>query len=187
MTKYRALGTRTRSTFHFFFGRVGFCHCSQSIIKIKLKIKVKNWRAWWHTPLIPALRRQRQADFWVRGLPDLQSEFQDSQGYTEKPCLKNKTKQNKTKVRNYTSSWRINQMTHGESCNIQIMVSIHLSLSYDETIGTRQLGPFSYLPWTHRHTDMHSYSHSKLLSQALKKPSVNRSSRHGRRGGEGGR
>jgi hypothetical protein len=43
-------------------------------------------------PLIPALGRQRQADFWVRGL---QSEFQDSQGYTEKPCLggnKQKTK-----------------------------------------------------------------------------------------------
>ena len=29
-----------------------------------------------------------------RGQPDLQSEFQDSQGYTEKPCLdKNKNKQ----------------------------------------------------------------------------------------------
>jgi hypothetical protein len=27
-------------------------------------------------------------DFWVRGQPGLQSEFQDSQGYTEKPCLK---------------------------------------------------------------------------------------------------
>jgi hypothetical protein len=26
-------------------------------------------------------------DFCVRGQPDLQSEFQDSQGYTEKPCL----------------------------------------------------------------------------------------------------
>ena len=44
---------------------------------------------------------QRQADFWVRGQPSLQSKLQDSQGYTEKPCLKiqqqNKTKQNKTK------------------------------------------------------------------------------------------
>jgi hypothetical protein len=38
-------------------------------------------------PNIPALGRQRQADFWVRGQPGLQSEFQDSQGYTEKPCL----------------------------------------------------------------------------------------------------
>jgi hypothetical protein len=27
------------------------------------------------------------ADFWVRGQPGLQSEFQDSQGYTEKLCL----------------------------------------------------------------------------------------------------
>ena len=31
--------------------------------------------------LIPALGRQRQADFWVRGQPGLQSEYQDSQGY----------------------------------------------------------------------------------------------------------
>jgi hypothetical protein len=45
---------------------------------------------WWHTPLIPALGRQ--ADFWVRGQPGLQSEFQDSQGYTEKPCLENPPK-----------------------------------------------------------------------------------------------
>jgi hypothetical protein len=40
-------------------------------------------------------------DFWVRGQPGLQSEFQYSQGYKEKPCLiktkQNKTKQNKTK------------------------------------------------------------------------------------------
>ena len=47
-------------------------------------------------PLIPPLRRQRQADFWDHGQPGLQSEFLDSQGYKEKPCLK-KTKQNKTK------------------------------------------------------------------------------------------
>jgi hypothetical protein len=52
---------------------------------------------WWHTPLIPALRRQRQVDFWVWGQPGLQSEFQDSQNYTEKPCLeKPKKKKKKT-------------------------------------------------------------------------------------------
>jgi hypothetical protein len=32
-------------------------------------------RAWWHKPLISALRRQRQVDFWVQGQPGLQSEF----------------------------------------------------------------------------------------------------------------
>jgi hypothetical protein len=48
-------------------------------------------------PLVPALGRQRQVDFWVWGQPGLQSEFQDSQGYSEKPYLENKTKQNKTK------------------------------------------------------------------------------------------
>jgi hypothetical protein len=39
-------------------------------------------------------------DFWVRGQPGLQSEFQDSQGYTEKLCLekqKQKQKQKKKK------------------------------------------------------------------------------------------
>jgi hypothetical protein len=47
---------------------------------------------WWRTPLIPALGRQRQADFWVQGQPGLQSEFQESQRYTEKPCLEKKKK-----------------------------------------------------------------------------------------------
>jgi hypothetical protein len=50
-------------------------------------------------PLIPAFWRQRQEDFLIQGQPGLQSEFQDSQGYTEKPCLKKQkqTKQNKNK------------------------------------------------------------------------------------------
>lgn len=30
--------------------------------------------------------RQREADLWVQDQADLQSEFYDSQGYTEKPC-----------------------------------------------------------------------------------------------------
>jgi hypothetical protein len=65
---------------------------------------------WWRTPLIPTLGRQRQADFWVLGQAGLQSEFQNSQGYTEKPCLKkqNKTKQNKTK-QNKTKQNKMNK------------------------------------------------------------------------------
>jgi hypothetical protein len=54
-------------------------------------------RAWWRTPLIPALGRQRQADFWVRGQPGLQSELQDSQSYAEKPCLEKPPPQKKKK------------------------------------------------------------------------------------------
>jgi hypothetical protein len=52
---------------------------------------------WWCTPLIPALgrQRQRQADFWVRGQFGLQSEFQDSQGYTEKHSLEENQKPKK--------------------------------------------------------------------------------------------
>jgi hypothetical protein len=47
---------------------------------------------WCRTPLVPALGRQRQVDLWVQGQPGLKSEFQDSQGDTEKPWL---TEQNK--------------------------------------------------------------------------------------------
>jgi hypothetical protein len=48
-------------------------------------------------PLIPALGRQRQVDFWVWGQPGLQSEFQDRQDYTEKPCLEKQKQTNKKK------------------------------------------------------------------------------------------
>ena len=61
---------------------------------------------------IPALGRQRQADFWVRGQPGLQSEFQDSQSYTEKPCLKknkNKNKNKKKKTKNKKNKERREQ------------------------------------------------------------------------------
>jgi hypothetical protein len=50
---------------------------------------------WWHT-FDPSTREaERQVDFWVPGQPGVQSECQDSQGYTEKPCLE-PTKTKKT-------------------------------------------------------------------------------------------
>jgi hypothetical protein len=45
------------------------------------------------------LGRQRQVDFCIWGQPALQNEFQDSQDYTEKPCLKKpKTKNGKKEL-----------------------------------------------------------------------------------------
>jgi hypothetical protein len=51
----------------------------------------------------PALGRQRQADFWVRGQPGLQNEFQDSQSYTEKPCLEKPFKKKKKKKNEFAT------------------------------------------------------------------------------------
>ena len=42
---------------------------------------------WWRTPLVPVLGKQSQVDLWVRGQSGLQSEFLNSQDYTENPCL----------------------------------------------------------------------------------------------------
>jgi hypothetical protein len=67
-------------------------------------------QAWWRTLLIPALRRQSQADFWIKGQPGLQSEFQDNKGYTEKPCLeKPKQKTNKKNERRSVSAGYFSQ------------------------------------------------------------------------------
>jgi hypothetical protein len=64
----------------------------------------KKSRVWWHSPLIPTLGRQRQADFWVRGQSSLQSEFQDSQRYIEKLCLKTQTSQQQQKTNKQTKT-----------------------------------------------------------------------------------
>ena len=49
------------------------------------KNKKDSWAVVAHA-LVPALGRQRRAA--LLGQPGLQSEFQDSQGYREKPCHK---------------------------------------------------------------------------------------------------
>ena len=52
----------------------------------------------------PSTREADAGGFWVRGQSGLQSELQDSQGYTEKPCLKNKTKQKTFLIHSFWSS-----------------------------------------------------------------------------------
>jgi hypothetical protein len=80
-----------------------------------LLLRVSTSPVWWHKPLIPALGRQRQADFCVPGQPGLQSEFQDSLGYTEKPCLeKNKKTKQKNKQTNKRVSTGLGSRVWGE-------------------------------------------------------------------------
>ena len=55
---------------------------------------------WWHTPLIPALGRQRHAVLWPR--PAWSAE--DSQDYAEKPCLE-KTEERKLESDIFWVSW----------------------------------------------------------------------------------
>ena len=55
-------------------------------------------RAWWRTPLIPALGRQRQVDLRARGQSGPQSEFQDSQGYPPPPKKRGKQEKRKRLV-----------------------------------------------------------------------------------------
>ena len=46
--------------------------------KVALKNKSSRSRAWWSMQLTPALRRQRQADFWDWGQVGLQRKFEDN-------------------------------------------------------------------------------------------------------------
>jgi hypothetical protein len=61
-------------------------------------------------PLIPALRRERQADL-CEFETSLQSELQDSQSYIKKSCLQ--TKPNQTKLCNM--GWS-NESAHKRAC-----------------------------------------------------------------------
>jgi hypothetical protein len=69
-------------------------------------------RQWWCSSLIRALRKQRQADFWVRGQPGLQSEFQDSQGYKEKLCLEKPKKKKKKSTEDSNRREATKEMFH---------------------------------------------------------------------------
>jgi hypothetical protein len=86
-------------------------------------------------PLIPALGRQRRVDFWVRGQPGLQSEFQDVQGYTEKPCLekpkitKKKKKKKEKKKKNSRSMCVCEWVCECVHMNVEMSVRHQVSSS----------------------------------------------------------
>jgi hypothetical protein len=58
-------------------------------------LKTDVCQAWWCMPLILELGRQRLYKGYKGSTEALQSEFQDSQGYTEKPCLEKQRQTNK--------------------------------------------------------------------------------------------
>ena len=60
-------------------------------------MKMQRAGMWWRTPFFPEFGRQRQEDFCVPCQPALQSEFQDSQGYTEKTMSPKTTTKEKMK------------------------------------------------------------------------------------------
>lgn len=94
--------------------------------------------------LIPALRRQGEVDIWVRGHPGLQSEFQNSWDYLEKPCLKKterkKRKTNKTeKEKKIRGSFGIHLSTvHGnyQKLKLKWWGSQHLQAQHSEAGGS---------------------------------------------------
>ena len=66
-----------------------FQKLSLILLSIDSKAQEYWYWVWWCSPLIPALRRQRQGrSLGLQGQSGLQREFQDSQSsYTEKTCL----------------------------------------------------------------------------------------------------
>ena len=54
-------------------------------------------------------REGREVDLWAQGQSSLQGKFQDSQGYTEKTCLKKKNKSTKPLLSWYQNRIRIQQ------------------------------------------------------------------------------
>ena len=65
----------------------------------KTQKKKREAGRWWRSPVIPVLWEAEAGGFLSQGQPGLQSEFQDSQGYMDKPCLKQEERRKERKER----------------------------------------------------------------------------------------
>jgi hypothetical protein len=77
-------------------------NCDKTITNHSHFKKLGSSRAWWQTPLILALGRQRQADFWI-------SEFEASLVYKVSSRTARATQRNpasKTKTNKQTKTWK---------------------------------------------------------------------------------
>ena len=96
-----AMGFSDSSNFLKSIKKKASCPQTHSWLHI-LKINILAGQ-WWCTSLIPAIgRHEAGGSLWVWDQPGLQSEFQDSKGYTEKPCLK-KTQNKRVRI----IAWRL--------------------------------------------------------------------------------
>jgi hypothetical protein len=75
--------------------------CYQCII---LYLKVSFWSAVMVHAFNSSSWNADEVDFWVRGQTGLGSEVQDSQGYTEKPCLEKTNKQTNKQTNKHSIS-----------------------------------------------------------------------------------
>ena len=57
-------------------------------------------RQWWRTPLIPALGRQRQVDFWVEAILDYRVSSRTARATQRNPVSEKKKEKKKTLIRN---------------------------------------------------------------------------------------
>jgi hypothetical protein len=83
-------------------------------------------------PLIPALVRQRQEDCCVLGQPGLQSDFQDSQGYTD-PILTTPPPPPKKKERKKKKKKNILDMSDKTNKETKTIPKDHYSTDFNST------------------------------------------------------
>lgn len=116
-------------------------------------------------PLLPALElwRQTQVDFWVQGQLAPQSRFQDSQGFTEKLCLKTKV-EGKNQHTRLSADLHTRAMTSARPHLPQECVCIHLNVhsltqsqigqrSVESSLSRHGANSFTYLHYTSRKLD----------------------------------